>query len=182
MYILPLVFSSSIGCFNAVMSLNVHSIRITWSFSFRMGAIFSNNHRGDPEINKFQTLFFHWRLTHFRMQTVVKWNYWILRQTYVIFGYHARITLRPIRKNCRVRKIRRDSLEVFVAGQMLSYHIATRVDPKKSIVYNVYYFQALCELRSTKKKHKAISVVPNESVIDLIGSSMLSKKSARQFC
>ena len=37
------------GCFKAVISLKVQRIKITWSFSFLIGAIFNSSHSGDPE-------------------------------------------------------------------------------------------------------------------------------------
>ena len=45
-YLLP---SSSIGCFKAVMSLNVHRKRTTCSFSFLIGAMCNRSHSGVPE-------------------------------------------------------------------------------------------------------------------------------------
>ena len=45
----PFAFSSSMGCFKAVISLKVQRIKITWSFSFLIGAIFNSSHSGDPE-------------------------------------------------------------------------------------------------------------------------------------
>lgn len=44
----PLDESSSMGCLNAVMSLNVHRKSTTLSCSLRMGAIFTKNHTGIP--------------------------------------------------------------------------------------------------------------------------------------
>lgn len=46
---IPFEESSSIGCLNAVMSLNVHRKSTTFSCSFRIGAIFTKNHTGVPE-------------------------------------------------------------------------------------------------------------------------------------
>lgn len=44
----PFEESSSIGCLNAVMSLNVHRKSTTFSCSFRIGAIFTKNQTGIP--------------------------------------------------------------------------------------------------------------------------------------
>ena len=51
---IPLDPSSSIGCFKAVMSLNVQRKSTTCSFSFLIGAMCSNNHKGVPRTEKYR--------------------------------------------------------------------------------------------------------------------------------
>ncbi len=48
----PFAASSSIGCFNAVMSRNVSKNRTTMSFSFLIGAICNNSHNGVPNTER----------------------------------------------------------------------------------------------------------------------------------
>ena len=61
MYLLeyiPLFASSSMGCLRAVMSLKVHRNRTTASFSFLMGAMWSNSHNGVSVIGKCHILLY----------------------------------------------------------------------------------------------------------------------------
>ncbi len=84
----PLEESSSIGCLNAVMSLNVHRKSTTFSCSFRIGAIFTKNQTGIPGKTQPHTRYF-----SFEENILRKNLYFVLSLFYTFMHIHSYIKI-----------------------------------------------------------------------------------------